>query len=59
MQHDAMSWQVSGPDMVTVRRLSAQSRRLNRAFSSWISSVDNEKDVSLWKRFSDLYHHVV
>jgi len=43
MQHDAMSWQVSGPDMVTVRRLSAQSRRLNRAFSSWISSVDNEK----------------
>ena len=42
-QHDAMSWQVSGPDMVTVRRLSAQSRRLNRAFSSWISSVDNEK----------------
>ena len=43
MQHDAMSWQVSGPYMVTVRRLSAQSRRLNRAFSSWISSVDNEK----------------
>lgn len=43
MQHDAMSWQVSGPDMVIADRLSAQSRRLNKAFSNWINSVDNEK----------------
>ena len=43
MQHDAMSWQVSGPELVTTRRLSAQSRRLNKALSSWIDSVDNEK----------------
>ena len=43
MQHDAMSWQVSGASMVTAKRLSAQSRRLNRAFSNWINSVDNEK----------------
>ncbi len=43
MQHDAMSWQVSGISMVTAKRLSAQSRRLNRAFSNWINSVDNEK----------------
>lgn len=43
MQHDAMSWQVLGTNMVTTRKLSAQSRRLKRAFSSWINSVDNEK----------------
>lgn len=43
MQHDAMSWQVSGPAFITTRRLSAQSRRLNRALGNWINSVDNEK----------------
>ena len=43
MQHDAMSWQVLGAFLVKAKKLSAQSRRLNKALSSWINSVDNER----------------
>ena len=43
MQHDAMSWKVLGAFLVKAKKLSAQSRRLNKALSSWINSVDNER----------------
>lgn len=43
MQHDAMSWQVSGCELVKAKRLSAQSRRLNKALAGWINSVDNKQ----------------
>ncbi len=39
MQHDAMSWQVSGRHFETVSQVSQSSRRLNEAVSSWINSL--------------------
>lgn len=39
MQHDAMSWQVTGNRFDTVKEVSRSSRLLNEALSSWINGL--------------------
>lgn len=39
MQHDALSWQVTGKRFDTVKEVSRSSRLLNEALSSWINGL--------------------
>ena len=43
MQHDPYSWQVLGPDFLSVEGLTADSRFLDRTFKNWLSGMTNEE----------------
>lgn len=43
MQHDAMSWCVMGAEFEKEKNLSVKSRKLNKAFSSWIENLTYEQ----------------
>ncbi len=43
MQHDAMSWQIIGPDFETMPELNPASRKLNTALSAWIDGLTREQ----------------
>jgi hypothetical protein len=46
MQHDAMSWQVSGAALVTVPQLSRSSRAMNEVMSNWINGIERDERKS-------------
>ena len=43
MQHDPYSWQVLGPDFLSMEELTADSRFLDRTFKNWLSGMSNEE----------------
>ena len=59
MQHDAMSWQVSGTSMVTAKRLSAHSRRLNRHSATGLTALTMKKAEVCGNAFWTVIRHVV
>ncbi len=42
-QHDGVSWDVKGPSFVHIKRVNAESRRLDRTLNEWIQKMDNEQ----------------
>lgn len=42
-QHDAMSWEVLGPKLVTVDSVSDTSRMLNNILRNWLNEISNEE----------------
>lgn len=47
LQHDPYSWQVEGPDFVTLPELSRDSARFDLVFRRWLSGVDESDRSSL------------
>ena len=43
MQHDAMSWEVLGPEFVTVTGVSDTSRMVNDILKNWLKEISNEE----------------
>jgi len=43
MQHDAMSWEVLGPEFVTVNKVSDTSRMVNDILKNWLKEISNEE----------------
>lgn len=43
MQHDAMSWEVMGPNFVTVSSVSETSRMVNDILKNWLRETSNEE----------------
>jgi len=42
-QHDAMSWEVLGPNFVTMDRISDTSRVVNSILKNWLKEISNEE----------------
>lgn len=42
-QHDAMSWEVLGPQFVTVEQVSDKSRMVNSILKNWVKEISNEE----------------
>ncbi len=43
LQHDAMSWEVLGPNFVTVNSISDTSRMVNDILKNWLKEISNEE----------------
>lgn len=43
LQHDAMSWEVLGPNFVTVKSVSDTSRMVNDILKNWLRETSNEE----------------
>jgi len=43
LQHDAMSWEVLGPNFVTVDSISGTSRMVNDILKNWLKETSNEE----------------
>lgn len=41
MQHDIYSWEIKGKDFITVEKLTADSRFLDRTFRNWLAGMSN------------------
>lgn len=43
MQHDAFSWNICGPDFITLNRITAASAFIDKSIKKWIAAMDTEQ----------------
>ena len=53
-QHDPYSWQVEGPDFVTLAELSRDSARFDLTFRQWLAGLDEDDRALLVNRVFDV-----